>query len=191
MSIGTSSCTLTCTPTAAVPNIVQGSDINQFLHSISLSIAGLGAGKAANLVMQLLRGTAVVQTVSGFGGTDPYTKAMDTNVTTIAAIFSGVKSGDIRVFKVQLWDSASGEKLAEGPMEIQGNDATYSGTIAPDPVPTPGGWVHLGDDWYNGSDHYRVNQANGKLRKVWTTGEGDDFHEVFDDSANEIDVPTT
>lgn len=171
---------------------LQVAGTNFFRQSLNLSVASHGAS-AANLVLVLYRDGIVMQTVDGMSDNDPASAALDTNVTTMGDVFTGKQSGEALKFGMRLWDKSSEECLARGDITILGNADLYTtdGESEPTvPEATTGGWVHLGDDWWNGSDHYRLNVTTNKLRKVWTEGTGDQFHEVYDDAVNEIAIPT-
>lgn len=173
--------------------MIQAVGRNFFRQSLSISIHDHEA-TSANLTLVMYRGADVMQMQETFTGSDPAVAALDTNVTTVDAIMDGVNTGESRTFGLRLWDSASGELLAEGDMALLGNAMLIGDDgldVPATPTTTPGGWVNLGNDWWNGSDHYTVNATTGLLRKTWYEGSGDEFHAVYDDAANEIPIPTT
>jgi hypothetical protein len=189
-AIGQSTCAVAVNRTTKA---MRFNGTNFFRQAVGLTITGHDASPA-NLVLALYRKGVVVQTVIAFTG-DSVTAlcSLDTNVTSLSAVYSGVRSGADREFDAILWDKTSEEALARGMLKILGNADMYSAVSESEPTvpePTTGGWVHLGDDWWNGSNHYRLNNSTGMLRKVWTEGTGDQFHEVYDDAANEIAIPT-
>jgi len=184
-TIGTSACAIALTQSSRA---LRKTGTNFFRQLLIVTMSGVSGLTVANLVLLIFRGTTQVAnavfTVSGSNAVG----SIDSNTTAMQTALSGTENGEIKTLAARLWDSVSGELLAEGDFEIQGVDSTYSGDGgATALVPVTGSTLKWGEMAMVGNKTYRYNRTTGLYREEWLEGAGEAAHLVQADT--EIAIP--
>jgi len=123
-TVGTSAATLRVR--AAAKRLDVAGDVWE-REAVTLAVTAAGVA-AANLILLVYRGSTLVASGSAFTGTTASASGtVNLDSAALATAMSGVDRGREIRMAARLWDSITGDLIAEGDWYILASGATYSG----------------------------------------------------------------